>query len=358
MATLQYITVAENITGADKYKLYKRTYQPGTGLQQYTDTHIDTSKNLKEFPFPGIMVNGKEYEYSQSLDPKQGESSAKNGRPLRVLTENGIRYCIKIETQVMVYHGDGLSTARDCRGVHYFDEEVDDITDFRFWVSSAADNIFFDGDGYSLKCYLDGKEIYIRIVDDEDYIQGVSFGKTGSLVKLYSNLYHDTYDHTHSEYIPLWVLEDGWEPLGGVGRVCVGPFDLSGDDLDYNKMSFYDKNLKFVGGADTGYLAEKYGSSKRYFTRSEVLVIAQGITGKTSDEEEGYPEFVVFTSRTTNSEKNYTCEDGYFPLFAIPEHLFDDGENTLFVTADSDSKYYTESPASNLESYTVNKTKS
>ena len=368
MATLHYLH-ASRVEGATKYNLYKSDDKGNIlGTRPITSMEL-----LQEFPFLGAITdNGNVREKEYTLWANGSETNSAWFTPLRRVTENGIRYCLKVTGILYASIGSGLSERRMVDAVWDFpdDLEVDSFTSCHIHIIASSPFEKKEGDGYYLNCsltagYNSATNIQIRIFDLDPNITHIGFGKGTQSLTLHAGEYGD--NRRHTEYIPIFTLGNGWQATGDSGEVCVGKFNLSDDnDYTYKKMAFYNKNLKYVGGVDNAWLAVytasneansfyyKDSASGLYFTREGVLDIGEKITETSTGEEENYPEFVVFSSRkSTTADIDRVCFNaGYFPLFAMPDDDFDDGDNYLVVTADSISQYYRESDPSKAEKYT------
>ena len=358
MATLHYLH-ASRVEGATRYNLYKSD-DNGNILGTNPITSMEL---LQEFPFMGAITdNGNVREKENILSATGGDENSAFFTPLRRLTESGVRYCLKVSGTVSAWVGMGVSEPRIIDAVWDFPDEleVDSFTACYIHIISHYPIEKKDDDGYYLNCSLraganSATNIQIRILDLDPIVKDIAL--VGRLT-LHGGEFDDTRRHT--EYIPIYTLVGNyWVPNSDVGSVCVGPFDLSNDgDYSYKKMAFYNKNLKYVGGADNDWLSNyvkthgdsfcrKDAKDNVYFTAEGVFDIGKGITGTSTDAEENFPEFVVFSSRwSKTSQKDYVCfGEGYFPLFAMPDSDFGfvDGYTHLVVTADSVSKYYKES---------------
>lgn len=368
MATLHYLH-ASRVEGATKYNLYKSDVNGNIlGTNPITSMEL-----LQEFPFLGAITdNGNVREKEDTLHAKGGSENRVFFTPLRRLTENGMRYCLKVSGTLFAYVGGGVSEKRIIDAVWDFPDalEVDSFSACYIHIH-PNNSIEKKDDGYYLNCSLTAganstTNIQIRIFDIDPIVQDIGFAKGDKWLTLHGGEYGDTRRHT--EYIPIYTLiGNNWVPNSDVGSVCVGAFDLSNDgDYSYKKMAFYNKNLKYVGGADNDWLSnyvETHGDSfcrkdaegKVYFTAEGVLDIGKGITGTSTYEEENFPEFVVFSSRwSQTAQYDYVCfGEGYFPLFAMPDSDFGfvDGYTYLVVTADSVSQYYKESLPSSPKEY-------
>lgn len=367
MATLYYI-YGDTVPGATKFNLYKAN----DAGQALSDDPTATMQLMKDFDFLGAVTStGNVREKEHTL---WAEGTSQNGclfTPLRQITEHGVRYCFKVTGTVKASIGSGLSVDRIIEGVYDFPESMGVDTFSMLYVHIYATEKFVKkSDGYYLQCMLgesrggDYELIQIHVLDDDPTITGLGFGRgTDKFLTLLAGEYGD--DRRHTEYIPMTSLPGNlWELPGGGGAVCVGKFDFSEDDYDYIKMAFYNKNLKYVGGADSEWLAAYTASDEVnsffvkksegvYFTAEGVYDVGKKVTGTSTYTEENYPQYVVFSSRERNSsDKDHVCLNScYFPLFAMQESIFDDGANYFVVRADSDSNAYQESPDSNMVTY-------
>lgn len=353
MATLYYIS-ASRVKGADQYKLYEDV--------EGTKTTIRISKNLQPFNLNGIMWNGKEVERYDSVAVGFSSISYADVHPIWMLTEKGILYGIRIEFEATVKDINDYTYARNFETVYYLSpneypfsgfEKVDYTRTTVKFSTLVGTNIEKEEDGYYLYFTLDDNTKKVRFSDLDGNISDIMFGKGQTTVKVYSNFAGNSISkvYKHTGFIPIYSLSNDWSPNVDNEEVCVGPFSIS-RDFEYHKMSFYNKNLKFVGGATTSYLAQKYGDTKEYFNGSEVGTIAGEVTGhNVGSGDEDAPVFVIFCSYKDIID-DYVCvgNNGYFPLFEmdLPE-----GDHVLSVTADSDSDHYEESVHSDPVTYTA-----
>lgn len=361
MATLHYLH-ASRVEGATKYNLYKSDAEGNIlGTNPITSMEL-----LQEFPFMGAITdNGNVREKEHRLNATGGDENSVFFTPLRRLTESGVRYCLKVSGTLSAYVGGGVTEKRIIDAVWDFPDslEVDSFSACYIHIHPNNPIEKKDDDGYYLNCNLkadanSATNIQIRIFDLDPIVKDIGFGKGEQWLTLHGGEYDDIRRHT--EYIPIYTLVGNyWVPNSDVGSVCVGPFDLSNDgDYSYKKMAFYNKNLKYVGGADNDWLSNYVGThgdsfcrkdakGNVYFRAEGVFDIGKEITGTSTDAEENFPEFVVFSSRwSKTSQKDYVCfGEGYFPLFAMPDSDFGfvDGYTYLVATADSVSQYYKES---------------
>jgi hypothetical protein len=358
MATLHYLQ-ASRVEGATKYNLYKSDVKGNIlGTNPITSMEL-----LQEFPFLGAITdNGNVREKENTLFALGGSENSVFFTPLRRLTESGVRYCLKVSGTLSASVGGGVTERRIVDAVWDFPDglEVDSFTACYIHIHPNNSIEKKDGDGYYLNCSLtaganSATNIQIRIFDLDPIVKDIGFGKGDKWLTLHGGEVGD--NRRHTEYIPTYTLiGNNWVPDSDVGAVCVGGFNLSNDgDYSYKKMAFYNKNLKYVGGADNDWLSnfvETHGDSFCrkdsqgivYFTSEGVDEVGVLITGTSNRDDENYPEFVVFSSRA--SRPDYVCfGEGYFPLFAMPDSDFGfvDGYTHLVVTADSVSQYYKES---------------
>lgn len=366
MATLKYV-LGDNVDGADKYHLYKHdsNTRPNT---VNINNRIAMQSKLLEFPHYGaIGVSGNEVEAENEIFYQYNEGGNDNevlARPLRKITESGVRYYVGITAMATLSYTGGARTPVFLTGEYYLPNNESFTIHGGNGFEQAADG------GWDLTMSLKHGDdssfsiIRVRMRDADDTVKSVGFGKDQTTVTVLYNEYNDR--HRHTEYIPIEALGDEWDVTGTTG-MCVGMFDLSDDDYDYPKMAFYDKNLKFVGGAKSDWLAVytasnsvndlyyKTSDSKLYFTAKGVLEIGKQITGTSSGNEENYPKFVVFSSRLsgTADKDMVSVPFAYFPLFAMQDKFAAGQTHYVFATADSSSAYYEESPASNVESYYI-----
>ena len=373
MAILKYIS-AESVNEADKYHLYKND----SGITPDTinkDNLIATQSKLLDFLHYGaIGMSGKMIEKETGIFYQynsEGTGNSVLGRPLRRITEDGIRYCVGVSAWVTLNYGGAVNSPAFLSG------EYDGLTDESFTIHGLPYGGFSkEADGWYLSMQIkqgnaeNFSTIKIHMFDLDDNIKLVDFGKGQTTVFVHYVEYND--NHRHTEYIPIDLLGDAWTPFSTItSGVCVGAFDLSADDYDYPKMAFYDENLKFVGGANSKWLSDwiknytginvdnRYfytDNSKYWFTKEAVEDIA--IAARDEYGQGNYikpPKFVVFSSRInrTSDKDHVSVPNVYFPLFAMKDKLETARAYYLFVTADSSSAFFTESPASNVEPYYV-----
>lgn len=378
MATLKYVIGVPKeegesaaIDGADKYHLYKNASDVPPSTPN-VDDRISTQSTLFDFEHYGaIGTSGKIIEKETKIFytyNAEGTGNEVLGRPLRRITEDGIRYCVGVSAWLSLSYGGGVNTPVFLSG------EYSGLTNEYFTIH-GGDGFSKESDGWYLKMSIkqgsaeDFSVIKIRMLGLDDNIKDVGFGKGQTTVFVHYVEYND--NHRHTEYIPLDALGDGWS-VSGTSGMCVGKFDLSDDDYDYPKMAFYDKNLKFVGGAKSDWLAVytmgdtavtdyyyKPTDSTRYFTAEGVMDIAAKIATANNATGDRYPKFVVFSSRWsgTADKDKVSVPISYFPLFAMRDK-FEAGTHYLFATADSASALFKESPASEVKVYTVSNTAS
>lgn len=354
MATLKYV-IGTSVDGADKYHLYKNSSATTTN-----NPPIATQSKLFDFPYYGLIgLDGNEIETTKTDIGYTGGTSIVR-RPLRKITEDGIRYYFSINVNAYVSYGNGVTTVVPLKG-EYILESAESFT-IKGLGSSGGFVKATDG-GWDLQMSLKKESestfqvIKIRVFGADASVKGIGFGKGEQYVKVISNAYDDT--HRHTEYIPLEALGDELG-IANTNGICVGKFVLNDNDYDYPKMAFYDRNLKFVGGANSAFLAVytasnetneyyyKASASELYFTAAGVSDIASKIATNND------AKFVVFSSRDsgTADKDKVSVTHAYFPVFAM-QNLFSTGKNYVYATADSSAEYFTESPASNIEEIVI-----
>lgn len=363
MATLKYL-IGDNVDGADKYRLYKHDSATRPNTVNINNRIAEQSKLLDFQHYGAIDSNGENIGHTKPCsyiyEDQTGSGGSAFGRPLRKITEDGIRYYFKIGLYATLNYGSAITSKVWLDGEYYL--QNDDPFKIRGNLNPSFEKAA-DG-GWDLLLYIEPwvepstvteGVIRVRVFGSDEYVKGVDFGKGQNTFEITLNELDTPYRHT--EYIALNALGNDYSVNGIDDGVCVGPFDLSGSDYDYSKMSFYDKNLKHVGSANSDYLSKAYGKNERqFFTTEEIMAISWDVTGATPHQsnEEGYPIFVVFSSKeSSTAEKDKVCVPfAYFPLFAMRDK-FEQGNNYVYATADSQSDYFTESPASNVETYYV-----
>lgn len=345
MATLQYIA-GQQITGADKYRLYKVN---GDGSNE----KILYKPVVQEFNHDGIMVGGKVMEERKRLDRHGGqENGSELITPLRMLTEEGVKTGFKVEGMVNIIYTDGVRVDRYFESVHYLPDNSE--AKVTVWMPEGQNQIIEKSDGWYLNVTVRGVENMAKIIDANSEIEYVMFYPTYNDLELVSAALGDNYKHTDYIYIPC--LSENITAPGETYPVCVGPFDLT-QDLGYDKLSFYNKNLKFLGGVKTKFVAEEVGFEAEYLTKDDVQLIARDVTGIEDTTHEDYPRFVVFCSKWSGTalKDRVSIGNPYFPLFETEFKQKGIAPGTqLGVTADSNSEYYTESALSNVVTYVEN----
>ena len=345
MATLQYIA-GQQIAGADKYRLYKVN---GDGSNE----RILYKPVVQEFNHDGIMVGGKVMEERKWFSRNGGEENGSELiTPLRMLTEEGVKTGFKVEGVVNIIYNDGVRLDRYFESVHYLRDNREDS--IAVWMPASYNQIIEKDDGWYLNVTVRGVENMAKIIDANSEIKSVMFYPTYNDLELVSAALGNNYKHTDYIYIPC--LSENITPPGGTDPVCVGPFDLS-QDLGYDKLSFYNKNLKFLGGAKVPYIAGELEAGAEYLTKDDVQYLAQDVTGISDPTHEDYPRFVVFCSKWSGTalKDRVSIGNPYFPLFETEFKQEGIASGTqLAVTADSNSQYYTESALSKVVTYTTN----
>lgn len=351
MATLRYIT-GQQIDGADKYHLYSVISEEDKEKER-----VETRDTLQRFTHRGIMVDGKIEEdedkyYFNSMN-------IWSGRPIRYLTEEGVKLGFRITGYVDVVGVGGWQTKRGFDVICYVPNSLEDTN-----VSvEVANGIADEAGAYYLQVKIEDDVDWrlIPIFESNGDYKYVGFNtKENNYVTIHRVAIAEVYYHTDYIYIPC--LSDNFRPLNEPDPVCVGPFNLK-DGLGYHKVSFYNKNLKFVGGCDTSRIKEFFTANGLpeypYLTKDQVILLGRYVTGTSGQNDENYPRFVVFCSRKYMGE-DQTQDDRvsvgnvYFPLFETSvNYNLNDGDK-LAVTADSSSDYYKESYLSNVVTHTIN----
>lgn len=410
MATLKYVigvpkdgSSSAEIDGADMYRLY--TCDSATAPSVLDPSRrIAVQSTTLGFPFSGAIVDtGKEKEQTRNLlylyDQSLGYGNVVSGKPLRKITESGAKYYFAVTTKATIVYKDGYMVTSTFSGEYYVDDDKKDESFSLHGYSNAA-NAFSGSPTEGWKMFLQlgyfdsdrretvYKDVSIPLQAPNANIKSIGWGKGQSQsVTIIAREDDDT--RCHSEYIPLEALGDGLSVTGADGtdaEVCVGEFELKTDDYDYPKMAFYNKNLKFVGGANSTKLFESMTGGNNtndyvvtrqvtndknevvnivvYYSKQGVINIGEKVSGvvdKTSGvadkTHENYPAFVIFSSRQDNALKDkISVTRAYFPLFAMNDILPPKTGNApyyLFATADSSHpELFTESVASNVETYT------
>lgn len=344
MATLQYIA-GQQITGADKYHLHLVIDKEAGETER-----IETRDVLQGFNHMGIMIDGKVKEEQRNYYFKSMDRWF--GKPIRYLTEEGVKLGFRITGYVDIVGVGGFITKRGFDVICYVERELEN-TDVDVEV---ANGIAVEASVYYLQVKINKESDWrlIPIFEDNGNYEMVFFdSKENGYVTIHHVAIAESYWHTDYIYIPC--LSDNIAPDGGTDRVCVGRFDLA-QDLGYDKLSFYNKNLKFLGGAKVSYIAGEFGYEVvEYLTKDDVQHLAMDATGISDTTHEDYPRFVVFCSRKSGSpEDKVSVGNIYFPLFETSAgYNLSDG-NKLAVSADSSNDYYTESNLSPVVTYTTN----
>lgn len=406
MATLKYVigvpkvgASSAEIDGADMYRLYTCDSATAPSVLD-SSRRIAVQSTTLGFPFSGAIVDtGKEKEQTHTLlylyDQALGYGNVVSGKPLRKITESGVRYYFSVKTEASITYTGGSIVKSVFSGEYYIDDDKKDKS-FSIHGFSNLRNAFDGNSAEGWKMLLqfkysgdnDYKAVSIPLQAPNANIKSIGWGK-GQNPSVTIIVREDDDTRCHSEYIPLEALGDGLSVTGADGtdaEVCVGEFELKTDDYDYPKMAFYNKNLKFVGGANTNKLFESMtgGSNTNdyvvtrevkndknevvnigvYYTKQGVINIGESVSGvvdKTSGvadkKHENYPAFVIFSSRQDRAlGDKISVTRAYFPLFAMNDILPPKSGNApyyLFATADSSHpELFTESVASNVETYT------
>lgn len=381
MATLKYV-IAEPVAGADKYYLYKNSTNSTTG-----GTQVAEQKTILDFPYRGVIgEDGKEVSRKKTLDyfyyaASPGTRAKVSGFPMRKITEAGARYYFGVSVEARIVYARGTSTWTTLTGEYYTDrtDEFEVIGD----KNGNTNNAFIksDTDGgwdLSLNIRYDSGEysgILIRLLDADNTIADVDWivGADTEVTIICNNEDDVSIDRRHTEYIPIDALGDGM--VINSKDVCVGKFELADLNVDYPKMAFYDKNLKFVAVADSKFLNQwKAGAAQgnannelfydyngfTYFTVAGIVDIADGVWSNAVEKEgstitvENKPVYVVFSSKHPQGmpNDNVSVPGSYFPLFAMRDK-FGTGTHYVYAYADSDAFHLKMSPASNIEEYVV-----
>ena len=183
-----------------------------------------------------ITDNGNVREKENKLFATGGDENSVFFTPLSRLTEQGVRYCLKVSGTLSAIVGIGITENRIINAVWDFPDalEVDSFTACYIHILKANPIEKKDDDGYYLNCNLKAGansaiNIQIRFLDLDPIV--IDFALGGGLT-LHGGEYDDIRRHT--EYIPIYTLVgNNWVPNSDVGSVCVGPFDLSNDG-DYS----------------------------------------------------------------------------------------------------------------------------
>lgn len=394
MATLKYVigvpkvgASSAEIDGADMYRLYTCDSTTAPSVLD-ASRRIAVQSTTLRFPFSGAIVGtGKEKEQSLNLKYLYNESlgyrNVVNGKPLRKITESGAKYYFAVTTKATIVYKNGYTVTSAFSGEYYVDDDKKDKTFYLRGYDNTY-NAFSGNSEEGWKMFLDlgyregGETVYkdvsIPLQAPNEDIRYIFWGK-GQSQSVKIIVREDDDSRCHSEYIPLEALGDGLSVIGADGtrtaaQVCVGEFELTTDDYDYPKMAFYDKNLKFVGGATSGwldsYIMDTNTDPSYYYKETDSILLftsdgVRDIAGKIATEKgatgESYPKFVVFSSRQDKILKDkISVTRAYFPLFAMND-IFPPKEGNapyyLFATADSSHpELFTESVASNVETYT------
>lgn len=346
MATLNYIA-GQQIQGADRYHL---ECQKADGSYK----RIETRNVIQGFRHKGIIVDGKVKEESFFLDRFGGqENGSVSLVPLRVLTETGVRLCVKVYGEVTLTYADGIRIYKVFETVHYIENPSGEIVSVH--MPQQQNQIIQNGDNWYLNVIIDGEENFSRILAGDGNIASVAFYPTYNDLKVYGVALANEYEHT--DYIRIGCLTDDYAVPGTSDFACVGTFDFS-VDFGYSKMSFYNKNLKFVGDATANYLGDEFGG-KTSFTKEEIYEIFKAVVGDLETTDEDYPTFVVFCSKAskTSNYDRVSVGNPYFPLFDMPsvDLAFETEEVSslkLSVIADTRLAGYTPSNRSNEVTYT------
>jgi hypothetical protein len=344
MATLRYIA-GQQIDGADKYHLYLVINEEDKEKER-----VETRDVLQGFNHMGIMIDGKVKEEQRNYYFKSMDRWF--GKPIRYLTEEGVKLGFRITGYVDIVGVGGFITKRGFDVICYVEPELENTN----VDVEVADGIASEANAYYLQVKIE-KESDWRLIpifeNNGDYEHVYFNSKENGYVTIHHVAIAESYWHTDYIYIPS--LTDNIVPYGETNPVCVGRFDLS-TDLGYDKLSFYNKNLKFLGGAKVSYISVDAGyENVEYLTKDQVQAIAIDVTGITDTTNEDYPRFVVFCSRKSGDPADrVSVGNVYFPLFETSvTYNIGDGDK-LAVTADSSSDHYTESALSNVVTYTIN----
>jgi hypothetical protein len=332
------------VENAIRYELYE-------GASEETPHLVAKQSFIQSFDiFGGMNTNGKPHE-SRMDHALDAASQAQPYMPIFRESEHGPKYYFRVKGKMRVTTDERVLTNVPFEGVIYVNSYEAVKFSFVRDMIVYTDNNVFEGEGD------DGAGIFL------DYFinPGTQNQSTGR-VKVYqldgkqevvsayvtdSISIYDSYDgYCRTSYIPIDALTDDLN--GG----CVGYFSRGEFELPVFKICFYDANFAFLHGATAAQVLDKLNKN-HYLTVQQVKDLGVNTAAK----------YVIFSSQRpaggnatdTDREDQVSVGKIYFPLFNYPNSLFRNSSvHPLTVKAIGDGFFFTDSPASNIVTYTRN----
>lgn len=328
------------VENAIRYELYE-------GTSEETPHLVAKQSFIQSFDiFGGMNTKGKPHE-SEVYHDLDAASQEKSYMPIFRESEHGPKYYFRVKGKMRVTTDERVLTNVPFEGVIYVDSYEDVKFSFSRDMIVYTDNDVFEGEGD------DGAGIFLNYTlnPGTDYafngrVKVYQLDGKQEVVAAYvtdSISIYDAYDgYCRTSYIPIDALTDDLN--GG----CVGYFHRNEHELPVYKICFYDANFAFLHGKNAADVLDKLNGSN-YLTVQQVRDLGVNTAAK----------YVIFSSRrpaggdTTDREDQVSVGKIYFPLFNYPNSLFRNSSvHPLTVKAIGDGFFFTDSPASNLVTYT------